>query len=120
MRVVFDDPVYAMRTDFAIQAEDGTSGFFLLHYDGLQKVFGLSKLATILKCYDDTDGDHWIDLRQQEFQCPVDAQFRFERPEADVLTLDGVLDRQQIRVTLRRVQREFPLKRPFHWLAGLE
>ena len=34
MRVIFDNPVYGMRMDFAIQAVDGSARFFLLHYDG--------------------------------------------------------------------------------------
>ena len=81
---------------------------------------GLSKLATLLECYDATDGDHWDNFRQRELRCPVDAQFTFEQPEPDVLMLNGRLDGQQIREKLRRVNREFPLKRPFHWLGGLE
>ena len=81
---------------------------------------GLSKLATLLECYDATDGDHWDNFRQRELRCPVDAQFTFEQPEPDVLMLNGRLDGQQIRAKLRRVNREFPLKRPFHWLGGLE
>jgi hypothetical protein len=106
-RVVFDDPLYGMRMDFAIQAADGSSQFFLLHYDGSRKTLGLSKLATLLKCYDDTDGDHWDNFRQKELQCPVDAQFSFEQRGFGELTLDGVLDHQQIRARLRRVEREF-------------
>jgi hypothetical protein len=120
MRVVFDDPKYAMRMDFAIQAVDGTSRFFLLHFDEDRRTLGLSKLATLLKCYYDTEGDHWDNFRQRELRCPVDAQFTFEHPESNVLIIDGLLDGEQIHASLRRTDREFPLQRPFHWLGGVE
>jgi hypothetical protein len=47
------------------------------------------------------------------------ADFTYERPESDVLTLEGTLDGKSIRVKCRRAEEsQFPLiSRGFHWIS---
>jgi uncharacterized membrane protein YphA (DoxX/SURF4 family) len=92
----------------AIMSMSGSRILYWMQFDKSRNAMGLMKLD---------DEKNIAALFPPPFQ--ADATFSVEQVQAERLRLDGVLDGQHIRTTLRRTQVNFLLRnRGFHWIIN--